>query len=381
MKKLLLSISIISAVAFAGHDTGGGGIGLRVHDQIQLYDFIESGIEDGVYVDTSIGDEMGATPAVRSVLLISKSSQDLVIAKLNEIYKLSPTYALTLLQTMKNYQWRFVKPSLISSRDIGQTPIDVNLTQLQLALRDDLQKTVTIDKENMLKMPELHQVGLFFHEIIYALSGDDNSYKARLLNSYFFHPSFQYATFEQLQERVSLVQGRNYKILDYNTYNEINSPDYSKKCDELKEETVKFNMTSLYLIQEEAKTIDNKFRKASISGNPQFSIENGREFPREGIQANFLPKVEYGINNFTYSVPRVPSFPLNTYNFIFRDFFPDSIKTVYSIPQKNQDQFKIIRAEAIKLTDKNNSKFHGNCILQRDIQILSYISSLKVINN
>lgn len=371
MKKLILLLGIVSNLALAGHDTGGGGIGLKVGNNIYLYDFVESGIEYNVYVGEEINDEMKVAPIVRASLLIPARVQKLVVTKLNEVYKISPTFALSLTETLQNYQWRFVKPSLISTRDLGRTPINVTLEQKQIAFRDDQQKTVTIDAETLAKMPELHQVGLYFHEMIYALSGQYDSYTSRLLNSYLFHPSFIYSTFEQLQDRVELTYGVSVPLLSYEEFAATNSEDFKTECAAFSTEVSNFNKESLSFLDQ----IYKEIKIAKINGNrgeweTYFSSVDRQIRFGNTIYTVLGKDVKEDANYYPAIIVK------RRYTMILRN---DKTATAYSMPQKNQDRIKLIQSQSFGFIEKNKDSFYDKC-LATDIQepLDDYLSHVHV---
>lgn len=378
MKKFLLSLCLISTIAHAGHDTGGGGIGLKVRNNIYLYDFVEAGIEDTAFINNSIQDEMKAGKTVRTTLIVSKEAQDLVISKFNEIYRLSPTFALKLLDTLRMYQWRFVKPSLLQTRDIGRTPINVNLSQLQLAYRDDSQKTVTIDKENLGKMPVSHQVGLYFHEIIYALSNHDDSYKSRQFTSFIFHPGFEFATFEQFLERVQLVYKNKFLLMDYDTFTDINSSEFKKACRPFQQEVAKFNGEALNFIQTQVGLIENNLMKASLEdASSSLGSPTSNHFDSE-----FSDRMNFKYNLVTYSLLKYEHLPKYVYKVITTMFSHEKkYKVYYSLPAKAEKILETNKTKSATFRERNDNEFHGACIVNEDKVALNYINSLRVIYN
>lgn len=381
MKKLLFGFSLIfSLTVLAGHDTGGGGIGLEVNKQIYLYDFVEAGIEDNIYINANIDDEMNAKGQIKATLLVSPEAQKLVVAKLNEIYKISPSVALDILGVFKRYQWRFVKPSLISTRDIGRTPINTTLERKQIAFRDDASKLVTIDSELLAKMPLYHQVGLYFHEALYALSSDSDSYKARLVTSFLFHPSFEYSSFELLDEQMRLVSNKvNFNYSDY-TY--ITSEEFKNTCSSLKEESHKFVENNLVFL-------DGFYRKFKLI------LKEANSKTEWGIQF-YMDWFKVIDKTITYKYVSYTVVDRSIYNGANSDFYyPENAyisperfydtKKQYSLMTADEKQKILnIKKEALELLDKHKHFKYGKgqCLDQeaKDVMI-NYFSKLNVVNN
>ncbi len=235
-----------SVFATGGHDTGGGGIGVPVDGKIYLYDFIEGGVEENSYIEESRSDEMRVLPDVEAALPVPAQTQLLLAAKLNEIYAKSPDVALSLKQKMSALTWRLVRPALRDTDDLGQTPIRSRLERRQIAVRDDRLHTVTIDRQYFNLMPVHHQVGLFLHEIIYALAGGQDSYTTRTLVAYIFSPTFARQTPEQFIARARLTLGDG-QMRTYEAYNFINSPAFPPACRNATAE-VRRNLHSFFAI-------------------------------------------------------------------------------------------------------------------------------------
>lgn len=261
MKKLILiALSIISITSHAGQEGGGGGIGIGMpNGSIYLYDFLEAGIEENSYVNISLNDQMNASAGVQNTMA-NPDVQKLIVNKLNEVYLIAPEAALKFLDVIKTYQWRYVLPKVKETNDRGYTPVRIENQQLQIAFRDDNYKIVTIDREYLKRMPLLHQVGLYFHEVLYAMtyancfenetykpscefspwSSDENklSYRARMFTSYLFHPNFKIQTSEAFTNFYnSTVISQSKQKVSFTplaVYQFINSADFKAQCSQFK---------------------------------------------------------------------------------------------------------------------------------------------------
>ncbi len=264
MKKLIILImAVFTVTAHAGQEGGGGGIGIGMpNGSIYLYDFLEAGIEENSYVNSSLNDQMNASVDVQNTMA-SPDVQRLIVNKLNEVYIIAPEAALKFLDIIKTYQWRYVLPKVKETNDRGYTPVRIENQQLQIAFRDDNFKIVTIDREYLKKMPLHHQVGLYFHEILYAMtyancienetyatpscelkpwSFDDNklSYRARMFTSYLFHPNFKIQTTEAFTNfyNSTVISQSKTKVsfTPLATYQFINSTEFQTQCAQFKNE-------------------------------------------------------------------------------------------------------------------------------------------------
>ncbi|MGE3610574.1 MAG: hypothetical protein AB7I27_13370 [Bacteriovoracaceae bacterium] len=368
----LLSVFFIFN-ASAGHDTGSGGIGIEVDKKIYLYDFVEAGIEENVFIKSGMDDEMGASIIVKATLLTSKEVQDLVTAKLNEIYKNSPTAALKLLQTLRKYQWRFVKPSLIRTADIGKTPIKLNLDEKQLAYRDDNLNVVTIDKDLLARMPISHQVGLYFHEILYAISKDNDSSKARTVNAYLFHPSFEYTDLNALRSEFYLIDEKE-NYVSYSEYKYINSQNYQQKCDTLKKEADDHIMSSLTFLE-------NLLREFYRIGQASETDDKaGRAFPNY-YQYATTEVIVYNGKSFTILDENYygGKYSENIYSYWGNDF----VGVLYAMPVATKQTIDNIRNKSNDLISKQVSEEFGKgrCLMDYQTKRLVEFSKYRYYNN
>lgn len=362
MKMIIVFIYLLSFNVFAaeGHDTGGGGIGVPRGEEILLYDFVEAGIEDNVTFDPRVGDEMGALKIVKASIMVSADVQQIISDKLNEINNLSPTLGQILLSTIKNYQWRFILPNLRSTNDLGRTPVRTSLEKKQIANRDDVQKTVTIDRQYLALMPLAHQAGLFMHEIVYALAGTTDSYTSRIFNSYLFHPSFTFQTFSQLKERVALIYPR-LTILDSITATTVVTPSFIKKCNDFKIRSSKMISAALAF---QTKIVNSVYNKADSCYEPQDL--------RRSMKYVLYQGKDYLMNNYQFNLP-------TEFACLKEDIFSNLYRSViYVIPKRDQNKIIEQRAQANVLLDTDEEEFLGQCLSSEDKSNLQIFSQMSV---
>jgi hypothetical protein len=176
-----------------------------------LYDFYEAGIADAATVGQALPDKLGAERNVRAALLASDQVIGLIVTKLNELALHSPPAAKRLLEVIAGLQWQVVPPALVSTHDLGRSPIRVegDLQVYQLAVRDDTQRTVWINLDLWNELNDVHKAGLVFHEALYHIASvaDDqrDSYPSRLLNAYFFDPRFALKSDDEIATKLASV--------------------------------------------------------------------------------------------------------------------------------------------------------------------------------
>lgn len=357
----VLSLVLFSIHGYAGHDQGGGGMGYPVGNKIYLFDFVEAGIEENPWVGPTCEDKIGATPVVRDNLNVSQQTQNIILNKFCDIYKFSPTVALELLAKIKLYQWRYTLPKVKGTGDVGKTPIVTSLEQKQIAWRDDEQKIATIDREYFGLMPPVHQAGLVFHELIYALENDfdnktrkssyeRNSYKSRILNSYFFHPSTPAQTFEQFRERIALFDN-DWKVVTKEAYEFLNSPKFATECETLKSTTAKQIEYNLNIFNAFWSQYKIELYKKSESQNCKL------EYPWEHLRGQ---SINLGGKLYIRPVKNSDIYKIIDCN---KKKNGDEIKVfTYVMPQKTINDLENIIGASKKLTDLEVSKFNESCL-------------------
>lgn len=386
MKKIILALIFTTSLAIAGHDTGGGGIGLQIGNKVYLYDFVEAGIEEDVYINSNVTDEMKASQAVSLQLRTNAEVIEGVVKKINEIYRISPSFAFRLLTTLKSYQWRFVKPTLIQTRDIGRSPIQISADQKQIAYRDDKQMTVTIDKEILARMPINHQVGLYFHEILYSMSNDFDSYRTRIITSYLFHPQFQDTNFEELSLRVKLFNESIGELIDYRTYSTLLSPEFKTACDKFKRENAQFFADSYNYIRSLYMDLRNAYYKdPTISSMRLYSKKDlsqliDRKTLEKYFQINdvsFMDNANYMA--FANSKEKTQKFylPLNVYQWNLRDDYNPKVEDkVYTMNTRLLRPLESYKSKSSDLLNKNRNLFEGvSCLDSQDIAFLTKLAN------
>ncbi len=142
----LAAILLISTNLFAGQERGGGYV-TDVDGRLMLWDFVEAGIEENAYINSEVDDLMDASKKISTMNIHDEKVKQLVVFKLNEIYQLSPDFALKILDIFLNYQWGIVRYAVNHTNDLGVSPINSSngFKLIQIAYRDDTQKTVLME--------------------------------------------------------------------------------------------------------------------------------------------------------------------------------------------------------------------------------------------
>lgn len=391
-------MSALTFNSYAGQEGGGGGIGISTPQGIYLYDFLEAGIEENAYINTSLPDQMNATLGVQNTMA-SPEVQRLIINKLNEVYIIAPEAALKLVDVIKTYQWRYVLPKVKETQDRGYTPIRVENQQLQIAFRDDNYKVVTIDREYLKKMSLYHQVGLYFHEILYSMTFSEcadwtrsvsscsvkeslyghhdphkTSYRARMFTAYLFHPSFKIQTTETFTNfyNSTMISQPNAQesFIPLTIFQLINSGEFKHQCNQFKAEINQAMMeggdafTKMY--NQVLKVYVDASKQSSKKGRTCYSFDSDFDY------ISYHSTIEWNINNNSFYYP------------IRASIIRQNIKLCGKFQKIKFDRERVKKAAARfkELKDKHKNQFFDQCIQDDNIlKVISAYSNLTLTDN
>ena len=197
MKNLLISICLIflSFKALAGTEVGNGGVGIMVHDQIQVFDLFEN---DKTVVSDFKTDSKKQSIFKRQIELQLDPKlfpTDLIAAKITNVSIRFPVLAQVLVGVINLYEWNFTEADLSFLSHDFQSAIDTKGLQL-VQIADRQFNTILMSKKSWNLMAPQQRMALVFHEVFYSiiLSGASESsqidakflnLRSRNVNSYF----------------------------------------------------------------------------------------------------------------------------------------------------------------------------------------------------
>jgi len=168
-----------------GISGGGGKVARQISTgQVELYDFVEAGLEDQTSLPAlpptnlvpkneveRLRGVVERTLKPLSRLQGHESTVDLVVRTFANLQTASPILSDSLESNLTTLTWRTVDMSLVETRDVGRTPVRLNddWELLQAAFRNDQARSVTFDRSLVGALSPLDRTGLIFHELYYSL--------------------------------------------------------------------------------------------------------------------------------------------------------------------------------------------------------------------
>jgi len=296
---LLTLLRVIPSIAL-GNEFGGGFV-TEKNGKMWLFDFYEHSIESpnlNEFPDEEKFEEKFKTSDLPSDLKAH------VIWKLNEISSVSPEFAKHLANLFVQFRWRFVDLELKRIEDVGPSLVDLKTVVLTpIALRSSSTHSIYISKKDFELLPEIHKIGLIFHEVVGAYFdqsrvenfwGGDSS-RSRKIVAELFRKNF---TFEKLK---SAFAATNHLIFQENLtkYFRYTSLFYWNT----KAEDVRFGIgINSFIYQEKKSFLEN------LKSCPTFVIETENNFnhlKRLGLDFiatthKFYEQVRSNLNNDQY---------------------------------------------------------------------------------
>ncbi len=368
-----------STLVLADGWTSGGGNAQKQGQNYYLFDFVEGGIEDSATYLPGVEDKMHARSIVRASLPLSVSNEvvGIVTAKLNEISDHIPQLAEILFDTFKKYQWRSLNASLVPIFDIGKSPIKEvkGLELYQLAVRDDTLKLVSIHRNLYVKLATVHQAGLIFHEIFYALlvgsQGAEDSYETRSLSAYFFSPSFAMQSFEQITARLdrAKLQAPNGLWVSPEQMNWVKSPEFQTECQRFKNESFSTIQKSLTTFGEFYKDVYDDLQ----------DIQSKNKFTGFDKSLGQVGKIQFFGQKDWFYYPMMSSIPsqihYSTHRFI--DYFRfDGGEHSYYINEKDLKRIRLAQNEIVPIVKSDRGRFLQACFTPEERSALDYFVKL-----
>lgn len=219
LKFLLIGLIFFTVNSFAGNEFSGGHTILN-NSSYELFEFYEFGISNRTSIlrtEEDPGSFKKKFDQSHAIKTFGPEIEDLVIDKLNQIYKLSPEFAVQIFNLIDRYRWKLldVKDEMVEPEDIGPSPIKYSeLTLMPTALRLPQSKLIYVKKSIAELLEKSHLVGLIFHEALSdyvqttnaSSSGSEElneergtSVIARVLTTYLFSENFIEAKFSDLR--------------------------------------------------------------------------------------------------------------------------------------------------------------------------------------
>jgi hypothetical protein len=191
---------LMASAAWGDGREGGGGHAVRVQttegEKTYLFDFFEGGIESNILIESECNLDSNLLSRIQNTLDLSVMVSRKIGCKIQQVRAVSKSAAEKLTDTLLSYQWQRILPEIFRRYDIGRTPIQNEsgnpLPLIQAAIRFDDTKVVYIDRGVWNLLPEEHQIGLIFHEILFAIYTQQytGKYIARMHPAYNFDHNF-----------------------------------------------------------------------------------------------------------------------------------------------------------------------------------------------
>jgi hypothetical protein len=185
---LLLTILAATPAAFAEGSGAHGGIVVKRGTACYLADFAETGDEENAMIrqNLTVNTDVSAAIALafQDVKGLTKMPQfrKQFGLKLSELAKTAPLLANILLESIRFYAWDFIDATPVPLADAHLT---IEGTPYQVASRNGAR--IQIQKQLFDCLGVENEVGLIFHELLYALeTNQDSSDAIRPLNGFLF---------------------------------------------------------------------------------------------------------------------------------------------------------------------------------------------------
>ncbi len=208
---LLTAFTLSLENAWAGTEVGNGGFAVVVDGKLYLQDFFESGLHKNPVLSSRRPQKTYFQDLVQNSFGhmegISQEVLDGVVVKLEDIEKIDPIFAYILALGIGKYTWRMVTFSWQDTHDNGGVLDGSNIEFRPVALRQE--KIIRIGVQNWQQLDAANQVGLIFHEMLYALvitrsvvTMTSYSALARALNGYLFSQDLERRSLRGLESAI-----------------------------------------------------------------------------------------------------------------------------------------------------------------------------------
>ena len=170
MKQFIALLLLLGFSAHAGIETGNGGIGFEVENELYLLDLVEARVhrEPFFMPNSNISKEVASE--IENYLTVSEPVSKLVAKKLKDIYGKSPQFDYLLRKTLYSLDWRYIPHSLLPLNDHNDDVLDLSKLEgrTQLAVRID--GVVSFSLENFERLDDNNKAALIIHELVYTLT-------------------------------------------------------------------------------------------------------------------------------------------------------------------------------------------------------------------
>lgn len=209
---LLISILFLTSLAFAGGQTGNGGIGIFLNNKLKMLDLVEYGVEDNPYFDNDIVSDPLIVERVErhfSKFNLVNVPIEKLSKKLTEVIKRDYKLGILLLGSICEYDWRLISTELRATND-DFSPVDKN-NLVQIAIRQG--STIHIDRKLWALLDDDQKTVLLFHEGSYAaaykVNNAQSAVDARSLTGFIFTEKFGNDGFRDYQNRSYKIENKS----------------------------------------------------------------------------------------------------------------------------------------------------------------------------
>ena len=151
----------------SGRTIGNGGDGVVLGRRTFALDLVEAGVHRDPKIHAPTGPSTIWEEELARSLNPSVYPNTLIVGKLMDLATVNASLALTLLRTIRLYNWTIVEPSLVNIPD-EDTVMEIPDGELvQLAIRRN--GWIRINQQTWRRLDAANQAALIFHEALYAM--------------------------------------------------------------------------------------------------------------------------------------------------------------------------------------------------------------------
>lgn len=357
MKTLfLIFLTLVSSSVFAGQE-GGGGMAVQSGTQYLLYDFIEAGLDTNTQLP-QVPDAMNAMAVLKQNLPFSNDVLVGVASMLNLISEKHPAAAEVILEKFSRYVWQLPSQEIVNAKDIGRTPVvlENGITVIPVAIRDDNAKVVWIRKAIWENMSLVNRVGLLFHEVLYAISNRENSYRARTVNGFIFNPLFSSQKYEKISGIFGLVFAN---LWSPDQYRFLHSGEFFAQCEETKSSAKKL----LRDAEKAFATLVEEIDKPLIKG------KRNKEYCHSSFDEKQIHLIKTNVDGEEFIFPEllaiesVYTYRVQGWSFLYvgYDCGNGKDKELHAPEDAEINLFRSLKASATAFVEKENSNLYAQC--------------------
>jgi hypothetical protein len=249
-----LLVGTLSWAAGSGTSIGNGGVGIMENGKLYMLDLFEYSVHDR--------PAFGTQPVVHWLpkkieelfpgVNLSRNLQNLFAQKISDVMRKDYYFGLMMMVAVENLDWRLVNSGLVRLDDDHAVMNPNNL--VQIAVRQKY--VVFIDRDKWQILDDENKVALLIHEVLYAMTDNQNAIDARNVTGTFFTQQF-------------LASGYRQHLL-----NSVKSLDLNR--DPLAYENALFSKEGTVNLP--IYRFDDFFKIEKVDGKPQLKVLTAKQF-------------------------------------------------------------------------------------------------------